>query len=233
MALRFTPFTIQQDFIQKLTPEVVQKISIDDWITELCMDNLEITETEAQILITDYLNNLVIGKFTVIDHGQNYIFGYILEAVCNELGNVFEDVGLGYKYYEEDTQSVIGKQLFDVGDAAQNNKYDTLCLPQYEKWEVPMVLYISYKEAKILLDKLKHQKDIGIDVIDDILLCFKSEYTQLILDTSFTKDEIIETSKSNLGYYDKNSSHLGYDSVYVYWLMDTIYKQEDLMIFVH
>jgi hypothetical protein len=233
MALRFAPFTIYQDFIEKLTPEIVQKISKDDWINELCQDSLEISETEANKFVSNYLNNLVLGKMTKVEPDQNYIFGYILEAICNEFGEVFEEVGAGYKYYEEDCQSVIGEQLFEIGDMTKNNKSDNFCLPHYQDWEFPVVLYISYEEAKKLLQNLKEKGQISIDVIDDILLCFESSHTRNILETSFNKEEITETAKSSLGYYDKNSSHLGYDSAYIYWLMDAIFKQQDLIVFVH
>jgi hypothetical protein len=233
MALRFAPFTITPDFIKKLTPEIIQKISKDDWINELCQDSLEISETEANKFVSNYLNNLVLGKMTKVEPDQNYIFGYILEAICNELGEVFEEVGAGYKYYEEDCESVIGKQFFEIGDVDKNSKAEVFCLASYEDWELPIILYVSYEEAKLLLQNMKQQGQISIDVIDDILLCFESGHTRNILETSFTKEEITETAKSNLGYYDKNSSHLGYDSAYIYWLMDAIFKQQDLIVFVH
>jgi hypothetical protein len=233
MALRFTPFTIKPDFIKKLTPEIIQKISKDDWINELCQDILEISQAEANTFILTYLENLVLGNMTKVESEHNYIFGYILEAICNELGEVFEEVGAGYKYYEEDCESVIGKQLFEIGDITKNNKAENFCLASNKDWEFPVVVYISCEEAKLLLQNLKQKGQISIDVIDDILLCFESGHTRNILETSFTKEEITETAKSNLGYYDKNSSHLGYDSVYIYWLMDACFKQQDLIVFVH
>jgi hypothetical protein len=233
MSIRFTPFTIPADFITKLTPEIIEKISTDDWINELCMDNLSITKIEARNFISNYLTNLVDSVVTVVESNKNYIFGYILEAVCNELGSLFEEVGLGYKYYEKDTQSIIGKQFFEVGNVDKNNKSENFCLTNYTDWESPIILYIRSGEAKTLLQNLKQQKFISIDVIDDIILCFKNEHTQSILFAAFSEEEIVAAAKNNLGYYEKNSSYLSYDSAYIYWLMEASYKNEDLMIFIH
>jgi hypothetical protein len=233
MAIRFASFTITPDFIKKLTPEIIDKISKDDWINELCQDSLEVTKAEANDFILNYLKNLAQGKMAKVEPNQNYIFGYIFEAICNELGEVFEEVGAGYKYYEEDCQSGIGKQFFEIGDITKNNKAENFCLASYKDWEYPVILYITCEEAKALLERLKQNGQISIDVIDDILLCFESSHTRNIIDVTFSKSEIMNTAKSNLGYYDKNSSHLGYDSAYIYWLMDGVYKQQDLVVFVH
>jgi len=149
MSIRFTPFLISSDFRNLIDTKLVEEIAANEWILDIIYDELELEEQQLKNLIKEIVVNIKNGSISDLKPDQQYLVGYVLEAIINKIGNskVFEDCGegVGYEFgFSKDnllSYFILGQNsLTELKDKDVPIR-DSFGLKITKEWEFPIISY--------------------------------------------------------------------------------------------